>query len=570
MASAGRSPSLAAPARTTGLRQLWESGQRAAAVRRALAGWDDVLRQADDLSWLEQALRGCGLPAEAAAVQAERTRRSNRNAEEWEAFLRSILQCGDPWWARELLEDVGASSRELTALKIEVELAIGDAAPLIAEWVGAHHADALALEAAVRWWLRAGHVDEAERLVADAPGFDLYRARFALWRRQPQVARAILARLPPGDDVRLLHAIAALLEERLEDAEAELRSLIANAEQVEARTWLATVLRKQGRYSEAVQAADMAKLASTDVNLVAHLERDLAIEFQRQAGSTRVLRKLLRRFGLGQTGRTVRDLDYASSLYALGVKPDDPITALDGVLERFGGNHTFDLTTIDGTSLKSYRPPLDDGHLGVSVQRVLWTRGGAAARALYRDLAPRLQGHHRFRNYHGELELWLGNYGEAARIFDATLNENQRVLWAWIGLGASAMLQGDLREAQRIWARGCEVMRFEGPTLYAYRGECHRRQGNVEAARRDLQQAIRQKPQRLSAQINLALVEGQPEMLEGVVRQCTAALPFLMEELTGTEAERLEKVLEAMRGNRTSSPSNMSYHLWGRVWRVLG
>ena len=366
----------------------------------------------------------------AAAVQAERTRRSGRNAEEWEAFLRSILQCGDPWWARELLEDVGASSRELTALKIEVELAIGDAAPLIAEWVGAHHADALALEAAVRWWLRAGHVDEAERLVADAPGFDLYRARFALWRRQPQVARAILARLPPGDDVRLLHAIAALLEERLEDAEAELRSLIANAEQVEARTWLATVLRKQGRYSEAVQAADgqqparrvaieqpgqlrlrLGNLPIQEVVLLdqeAHLERDLAIEFQRQAGSTPVLRKLLRRFGLGQMGRTVRDLDYASALYALGVKPDDPITALEGVLEQFGGNHTFDLTTIDGRSLKSYRPPLDDGHLGVSVQRVLWTRGGAAARALYRDLAPRLQSHHRFRNYHGELELWLG------------------------------------------------------------------------------------------------------------------------------------------------------------------
>src|SRR5207249_10699620 len=100
MASAGRSPSLAAPARPTGLHQLWESGQRAAAVRRALADWDDVLRQADDLSWLEQAPRGCGLPAEAAAVQAERARRSGRNAKEWEAFLRSILQCGDPWWAR--------------------------------------------------------------------------------------------------------------------------------------------------------------------------------------------------------------------------------------------------------------------------------------------------------------------------------------------------------------------------------------------------------------------------------------------------------------------------------------
>jgi hypothetical protein len=41
--------------------------------------------------------------------------------------------------------------------------------------------------------------------------------------------------------------------------------------------------------------------------------------------------------------------------------------------------------------------------------------------------------------------------------------------------------------------------------------------------------------------------------------------PLLMEELGGGAAERLERVLEAMRGNRSSSI--VSYHLWGRVWR---
>jgi tetratricopeptide (TPR) repeat protein len=130
------------------------------------------------------------------------------------------------------------------------------------------------------------------------------------------------------------------------------------------------------------------------------------------------------------------------------------------------------------------------------------------------------------------------------------------------------MLQGDFQEAHRIWERGLSRTHWEpGPTLYVYRGECYRRQGELELARDELETAVRQKPQRLSARINLALLDRDPEALVRVERDCTAFAPLLMAELKGSPAERLEQVLEAMRGNRSSSEWNMSYHLWGRLWR---
>jgi hypothetical protein len=88
----------------------------------------------------------------------------------------------------------------------------------------------------------------------------------------------------------------------------------------------------------------------------------------------------------------------------------------------------------------------------------------------------------------------------------------------------------------------------------------------LDAARRDLELAVSQKPQRLSAWINLALLDRRDEALKETERKCTAYAPLLMETVEGTRAERLEKVLEAMRGNRSSTRA--TYHLWGRVWHV--
>jgi tetratricopeptide (TPR) repeat protein len=462
------------------LRQLWDDGHHGSALRAALEVWDRL--PPSDLDWLVRALRSSGLGSEALAVQLESTRQRDHQRD-WEGLIRSILQSGDPWWARELLAEVGGDSRELQALRIEVELAIGDPAPFIAAWVRTHR-DEAALEAAVRWCVRSDRIEEAARLVDEAPGLTLWRARFALWRNRPDIARPLLASLGPDPEARCLEAIAFVLDGDPVQAELRLRELLDTDVRAEAWTWLATVLRKQRRYAEAIQAADAASRATLGFNLVVRLERELASDYEWKGASPTVpeptstgwLRRLsgsakrvAGRFRL----RRIEELENAGALYPLGLKPRDPIAALELALDRFAGNHTVHLSITNEGDLISYPLPENPRQLGATVQLVLWTRGAAATRALYDELAPRVDDHPLYRIYHGELELWMGAYERAERIFRAILDRDDRVRWAWIGLGASVMLQGDLQQAQDIWELGLSrTHRVPGPTLYVYRGEC--------------------------------------------------------------------------------------------------
>ena len=498
--------------------------------------------------------------------------RRRADARERETLVRSVLQSGDPWWARELLEEADSGSGELQALRIEVELAMsyGDASGLIPAWLERHRDDG-ARALAVDWWVRSDRVEEAERLVQGSTGLTLWQARLALWRRQPEVARALLSRVAAGPERSCLEGVAAVLEGSLQQAESLLRPLLHQEGQTEASFWLVTVLRKQRRYAEAVQAAEAANFASTVFNLVPTLERDLAAARDRDAKRSALsalwqfVMLWLRPARRPEHAAALKE--YAAALRALGLAPEDSLETLEAGIERLGGNHMPHPTMVEDGGLVSCKLPPDPRHLGASIQLVLWTRGVEAVRALYRDLAPRVDGHPLFRIYQGEFELWMGAYEDAARIFREVLSRDRETRWAWIGLGASCMLQGELREAQTIWKKGLSVTRFAGPTLYAYRGECYRRQGDVTRARRDLDVALQQKPQRISARINRALLDGGNEALESVERDCVAHAPLLMESLSGSSAERLENVLSAMRGNRSSSPWHVSYHLWGRVWR---
>lgn len=556
------------------VRRLWGAGQRGAAIQAALAHWDRVPAEPVDLEWLGRAFRCCGLSTAAFAVQVALTRQQAQPAA-WEGLVGSVLGSGDPWWARDLLAEAGGDSRALQALRIEIELAIGDPAPFIDAWVRTHR-DEAAQEAAVDWWVRSDRIPDAARLVDGASGLTRWKARLALWRNRPDAARALIATLPPDDDVRCLAAIACVLEGDLAQAEPRLRELVDGAARAEAWTWLATVLRKQGRYGEAVQAADAASSASTGFNLVARLEREIATDYEWKVAAPRPahvgwLRRLVQS-ARGQVGhfllRKVESMENADALYPLGLAPRDSVADLVIALDRFAGNHTVHLSTTRDGELTSYPLPQNPRQLGAMVQLVLWTRGIDAARALYDEMAPRVGDHPLYRIYHGEVELWMGEYEAAERIFRTILDRAERTRWAWIGLGASVMLQGDLRQAQEIWKRGDSLTHgAPGPTLYVYRGECYRRQGEVELARKELETGLRQKPQRLSARMNLALLDGDPAALARAVTDCEAIAPLLMAETTGTPAERLEQVLVAMRGNRSSSEAHVSYHLWGRLWR---
>ncbi len=577
MAHAGIPLAATQPGTAGGPRQLWNDGHRGPAIRAALeADWKRLSQP--DLDWLVGALRSSGLGTEAFAAQLEATRR-RASLSAWEGLIQSVLHSGDPWWARDLLAEAGGDSRALQALRIEVELALGDPAPAIEAWVRAHR-DEPALEAAVRWWIRSDRVQDAARLVDEASGLTLWRARFALWRNRPDVAGPLLATLARSPEVRCLEAIALVLAGDLARGETQLRELVDTDVREEASAWLATVLRKQRRYAEAVQAADAASSASLGFNLVARLEREIASDYEWMGyGATGLeptglgwLQRLLgaaKRLGRRPFRlRRVEELENADALYPLGLRPRDSIAAVEAALERFAGNHTVHLSTANGGVLTSYPLPENPRQLGAVVQLVLWTRGADATRTLYDELAPRVDDHPLYRIYHGELELWMGAYEDAERIFRRILDRDDRIRWAWIGLGASVMLQGDLVQAQKIWERGLSrTHRVPGPTLYVYRGECYRRQGKVDAARRELETGLRHKPRRLSARINLALLDHDPDALAHVERDCVAFAPLLMAELEGSTAERLEQVLVAMRGNRSSSEWNMSYHLWGRIWR---
>jgi tetratricopeptide (TPR) repeat protein len=560
------------------LRRQWEAGEHAATLRAALANWDALLRD-DDLHWLQEGLRRYGLGPEAFAVQLTLARRQSPAESAWETLIDSVVQSGDVWWAKDLLRESGTPSRKLQALQVEVDLALGDAAAAISAWL-ADRQDTAAREVAVHWWIRAGRVEEAERLLAESGGSAadssvilLWRARLALWRRQTDAARQWLAQLAPSPQSRCLEGIALALEDRLDEAAGVLEGLRQSEAQVEALSWLAAVYRKQGRLEQAIQAANQANIAGTGFNLSAHLEKELGSEFQRvgiydghRMSPFLSMLHYLRLWPVRRK-RTISELEYAELLRPLGLKPWNTIGTLAFLMERFAGNRTPDLTTYDDGQLVSHRLPVDPRHLGATIQRVLWTRGAEGVRAVYRQLAASVGGHPLYLIYQGEVELWLGHYEEAAQIFREAIGKHRKTRWAWIGLGASEMLRGNLLQAQKTWKKGLKLSGFAGPTLYVYRGECYRRQGQLDLARADLETALRQKPQRLSARINLALLDERPADLERMVQECTAFAPLLMQELKGSAAARLEGVLQAMRGNRTSSEWLVSYHLWGRVWR---
>ena len=116
--------------------------------------------------------------------------------------------------------------------------------------------------------------------------------------------------------------------------------------------------------------------------------------------------------------------------------------------------------------------------------------------------------------YRGEFLLWCGAYAEAAAAFSASLERDRATKWAWIGLGATWMLRGDRKRALETWDEGLAVTHFAGPTLWAYKGECLRREGRYAEAREALEVARETSPRRLATHINLALldaIDGDPD-----------------------------------------------------------
>ena len=160
---------------------------------------------------------------------------------------------------------------------------------------------------------------------------------------------------------------------------------------------------------------------------------------------------------------------------------------------------------------------------------------------------------------HAGEPLYVGQYAEAEKCFRHAIGLEEDTKWSWIGLGAARMFQGEEEEAIEIWKKGIEIVKFEGPTLYAYRGECLRLLGRNDEARKDLEHAHAKKPTRITAKINLALIDAKenPEATRAYVDTLWRDYPVMMYDIAKTPnrdaEESLQKILLAMKGNRSST-----------------
>ncbi|MBX3128451.1 MAG: tetratricopeptide repeat protein [Polyangiaceae bacterium] len=417
--------------------------------------------------------------------------------------------------------------------------------------------------------LSVGEHDDAVALatrIADAtPRAALLQARAANCSGRYVEARAFAERALVGDDAEALcqRGIARWL---LGDAEGAGRDLDQARERApglgEAWIWSSEVSLRRGDVERAVEEVTVGIERTKGYPLGAHVAQ-IAIHARRRRPEPSTYRELL---------ALLRPV-----LEALGFSPLDAPSAeelrarLAAVLAALRGNRgatpTFMLPAAGGgerlTALvlpRHARFLARDVQERIRVTAVETVLAELEALAAERPLEPTILCHR------GEIELWLGRYDAAERSFSRALGVASDTRWAYVGLCAAALLGGRLQEAIE-WCARAEAVVVPGRTQYVYRGEAHRRLGDLTRARDDLARDRALTPSRISGWLNEALLEPAPQRLREVWARVWQRAPGLATdacvergvepEQAVDEPERLvalfEHVLTMMRGNRSSN-----------------
>jgi tetratricopeptide (TPR) repeat protein len=416
--------------------------------------------------------------------------------------------------------------------------------------------------------IRCGALDDAyavlrERCAREPVEGDaaLGLAELLLWAGRTEEARPWLDRALASrhEDARALRCLGVLhaLEGRWSEArEAFSRSLDRAPGDMETATWLSETHLRLGDRPEAERMLiESRAVAQTPVHLV--------------------------------LGAALYEVAHVAALLDVLGEPVEPwLESPDAatrealtLLDSFGGNRGKPLTRLDAEP--------SEGSLGLRVVRVpesdsvLSSRDASADTLKLLGTIPLVELERRFEElaerypesphplcYWGELDLWLGEYERAIARFEAALSRSQ-ARWGYVGQAAARILRGEYEAAdEAIAACNREFAPVVGATTHVYVGEALRRRGDLEGAVAELTEAVRVKPGRAGAWMNLALAHRALDARDEARRifhRLEARLPRLYWDTWRAlgEAPRwpvppermpdlFEKALEMMRGNRSS------------------
>ena len=418
-------------------------------------------------------------------------------------------------------------------------------------------------------WARVGRHDRIDAALAQHrarhprdPTVHTAVGRMALWRGDTAAAKAAAERAreiePANREAAFLLGASAVLEGRLDEAQPWLDAAIDGDGPVRwlamdaAHTFRSCMERDRGQCSVGMKSASQAMFCAQDYNVAAHIARITNAFYVYDKGPTIDPRFL-------EVGSHVRDL------------ADDPDTAWNGKTRTFiegigqaerrlSGNRTALSTWVDDAGrLHRHAVPPYPRHLARLTQMLVRVRPPDAVLAEFERLAAVHPNDPTVFTYRGEFRVWMGDFDAASADFEAALAIDPRTTWAWIGLAAAQIGRGKLHRSLDTLAEGIVTVQYEGPTVFVYRGEARRLLGEHGAAMVDLTKATGDKPQRLSAWINRALVAeamGNPAPVAALTAALAASNPGLWHDIQrhpGGSERPLEACLALMRGNRSST-----------------
>jgi len=455
------------------------------------------------------------------------------------------LDLGDPHAARDALGASGTWPID-PVLRGRISAAVGDVPGLLEALSQAEAVEDFDASAWIPICLGAGLLAPAQRLAVAAGHATGWEARLALWR---------LDRTEPGDKAHNDVVVTAGRAVADGDPTTAIATLAAGDDlSAEAHVWYSEACFRVGRYAEGVTRAHRAQQGSSQYALAAACLRLLCTGAS--SPSPAVLATAPP--GFEEILPSIRSVIGIEAMESYGPETSCE-TVLLQTLERLGGNRTtHPIRRNDRGELEAFELVTPIRNRCRQIQMRLRTRGMDAALDAFDALEDSCGPAPVLHTYRGELLVWQGQLGRAEREFRRALTLDRRTKWAWIGLGACALLAGDLGRAFQTWNEGLEHT-TPGPTLYVYRGEAHRRAGQLEAARSDLAQALATSPKRVSTKINLALLAsalGNTAPAETLVGALPKLAPgFLEGPRPGAETptEAVARLLGDMRGNRSSA-----------------